>query len=330
MSVLQKFKRAWFGLRDWCDRRSVISDVAGAGQITWNPRHLIYVRTYYRYCVALFREQMLHTPAPLQLLFGDYPQRTTGPVRRIDFQIEHTVVKPDAQDSVGAPKSRTPLPDASGHYLARLLHQAHLESCDLVIDYSAVNIANLQAAGGFEAYLRKTILISPLLFATDVSIGARDRAVIALFSDAQQGRRKQFLDAAAHRGLGVRNIKRCFDARSLRRVYRRSRILVNVHQTAHHDTIEELRILPALLCGVLVVSEDVPLKAHIPYARFVIWSRFEDLADTIAKVDADYAAWHARIFADPELVVILDRMRVANRAAVAAALQTWISADGKS
>ncbi len=174
--------------------------------------------------------------------------------------------------------------------------------------------------------MRKAILISPLLFAADFSIGERDRALITLFSDAQQGRRRQFLDAASRRGLGLCNIKRCYDVSSLRRVYRRSRILVNVHQTDHHDTLEELRILPALLCGVLVISEDVPLKAHIPYARFVIWSRFEDLADTIAKVDADYAAWHERIFWDPELVAVLNRMRDANRTVVAEIMQSWAAA----
>lgn len=325
MSVLRKIKRAWFGLRDWRDRHGVTSETAGAGQITWNPRHLIYVRAYYRYCVALFREELRRTQAPLHLLFGDYPNPAGGPVRRIDFQIEHTLVKPDAQDSIGAPTSRTPLPDGSGHYLARLLHRAHFESCDLVVDYSAANLAHLKAAGGFDVYLGKAILISPLLFAPDFSLGKRDRAPITLFSDAQRGRRKQFLDAAERRGLGIRNVKRSFDADHLQRVYRRSRILVNVHQTEHHDTLEELRILPALLCGVLVISEDVPLKAHIPYARFVIWARYDELPETIAKVEAEYAVWHARIFSDPELAVILERMRVANCTTVAAALSAWHS-----
>lgn len=174
--------------------------------------------------------------------------------------------------------------------------------------------------------MRKAILISPLLFNADFAIGARDWPLVTLFSDAHRGRRKQFLDAADHLGLGIRNVKRSFDADRLRRVYRRSRILVNVHQTAHQNTLEELRILPALLCGVLVISEDVPLKAHIPYARFVIWSRFEDLTDTIAEVEAEYASWYARIFSDPELVAVLDRMREANRTAVVEILQSWAAA----
>ena len=328
MSVLQKIKQAWFGLRDWRDRQGVITEAVGAARITWNPRHLIYVRAYYSYCVGLFRAQLGHTPAPLHLVFGDYaaPHVARLPVHRIGFQIEHTLVVPGGDDSAGAPTSHTPLPDGPGHYLARLVQPEQFVDCDLVVDYSAANIAHLRTATGFETHLARTITLAPLLFAPKYDAPLRDLGVITLFSDATSGRRAQFHDRALRDGLDIRNIKRSFTLQRLQRVFHRSRILVNVHRTDHHHTLEELRVLPALLCGVLVISEEVPLKAHIPYARFMVWSRFEDLPETIARVEADYAGWHARIFSNPELPAVLARMQEANRAAVAEVVARWADA----
>jgi hypothetical protein len=325
MSVLQKIKQAWFGLRDWRDRQGVVTEAVGAARIIWNPRHLIYVRAYYGYCVDLFRAQLVHTPAPLHLLFGDYAAPDVKPLRlhRIGFQIEHTLVVPGGDDSAGAPMSQTPLLDTPGHYLARLVQPEQFVDCDLVVDYSAANIAHLRTATGFERHLACTITLAPLLFAPKFDAPKRHPGAVTLFSDATSGRRAQFLDRALSHGLDIRNIKRSFTVQRLQRVFHRSRILVNVHRTDHHHTLEELRVLPALLCGVLVISEEVPLKAHIPYARFIIWSRFEDLPQTIARVEADYAMWHARIFSDPELAVVLAHMQEANRAAVAAVVRDW-------
>lgn len=81
-------------------------------------------------------------------------------------------------------------------------------------------------------------------------------------------------------------------------------------------TLEELRVLPALLCGVIVISEAMSLRDEIPYAQFVIWARRDERVATAAKVHADYAANHARIFGDPLLTVTLAALRSANLAAV--------------
>jgi hypothetical protein len=322
MKVLQAIKRRWFALRDWRDRRAAITEGVGASRITWNPRHLIYVRAYYAYCVALFRDALRQSTPPLHLVFGDYPVGSDAalPPRRIGFQIEHTLVKPGGGDSDGAPPSRTALLHAPGCYLARVLHLGDLMRCDRVVEYSQANIAHLEAAGGFEAYLDRVIPIAPLLFTADFSAHGRDVALMTMFSDPGQGRRRLFLERAHAAGLPIRNRKRCFDPHSLRQALRRCRILVNVRRSDHHDTLEELRVLPALLCGVVVISEEVPLQQHIPYARFIIWSRFDDLPTTVARVHADYAHWQSRIFSDPELPLLLDAMQTANRQAVDAAV----------
>jgi hypothetical protein len=87
-----------------------------------------------------------------------------------------------------------------------------------------------------------------------------------------------------------------FEKSELQTLYDKTKILINVHQTDHHHTFEELRVLPALSRGVLVVSEDVPLKDHIPYNEFIIWSTYEDLVDKVIEVEKNYDFFYKKIF----------------------------------
>ena len=322
--MLPFLKRLWFARRDARDARAFVHETVGESVLTHNPRHTIYVRAYYGYCVALFRTALQRQPRALHLLFGDYPPgESMLPLRRIAFQIEHTLVKPGGSDADGAPVSRTLLPGGQGHYLARLLHRPTLAAADLVIDYSEVNRHHLREAGGFDDVLAHTVVIAPLLHECRFSRDDRDPSALTLFSDANEGRRGRFLAAARANGLPIRNLKRCFDSATLQMQYRRTRVLVNVRRSDHHDTIEALRVLPALQSGVIVVSEDGALRDALPYARFIIWANYDELVERAAEVLRDYDTWHARIFGDPELPRVLDAMSIANRDVVDAAIAQW-------
>lgn len=325
--MLQTLKRLWFARRDARDARAFVHERVGPAVLTHNPRHTVYVRAYYQYCVALFRNALQRRPQALHLVFGDYPAGDYAlPSRRIALQIEHTLVKPGGGDSDGAPVSATPLAQGEGHYLARLLHRASLAAADLVLDYSQANIRHLGDAGCFDDVLAHTAVVAPLLHEHCFTRAGRDRPCLTLFSDAGEGRRGRFLVAARARGLPIRNLKRCFDSDALQAQYRRTRVLVNMRRSDHHDTIEELRILPALQSGVIVVSEDGPLRHTLPYARFIVWARYDSLVEQVADVLCDYDTWHARVFGDPELPRVLATMAAANRAVVDAALTRWASA----
>ena len=100
-----------------------------------------------------------------------------------------------------------------------------------------------------------------------------------------------------------------------------------VYVCDHHDTIEELRILPALLSRLVVVSEDGPLRDTLPYARFIVWARYDDLIERTAELLRDYDRWHTRIFGDPELPRVLDALDAANHAAIDATLAGWANAS---
>jgi len=242
------------------------------------------------------------------------PRRGDLPVRRIDLQPEHTLVKPGGRDSEGAPTGTTPLPDGSGRYLVRVADHAHLRSQDAVIEYSLCNLEHLRSSGHYPDLLAKNYYIAPLLFAPRLEPGHRSRPMLTLMADVRQPRRASFLAAAAVVGLPLRNVRGAYSAEALAALFDDTRILINLRQTDSHDTLEELRVLPALLRGVIVISEDVPLRTSVPYHEQVIWCRYDELIACAEAVHADYAGQHRRLFGDGRLLAVLADLEAQNRA----------------
>ena len=90
----------------------------------------------------------------------------------------------------------------------------------------------------------------------------------------------------------------------------RTKILLNVHQTDEHDTLEEFRVLPALLRGVVVISEEVPLREKIPYHKYIVWCEYDELKRSAVAVSSDYQAHFDRIHgADSKLPRLIGQMR---------------------
>lgn len=293
----------------------------GRTRIAVDPNYPVHVREYYRYCVGLFVAGFRRADTAVDAIFG--PQSASfgnaGPPLRIDLQTEHTLVRPGGRDSAGAPAGTTPLPDGGGHYLVRVANETYLRTLDTVIEYSRPNLVHVRESGRHAALAARTALIAPLLYPPRFDAHGRDIAAISLMFDARQPRRKEFLDEARRARLPLRNVRGVFEAAALRRLYDRTRVLVNVHQTDHHHTFEELRALPALLRGVIVISEDVPLRERIPYHRSIVWSSRAALVDTLRDVLADVDGYRARLFAAP-LADILAGMRRDNLAGVDAAI----------
>ena len=92
------------------------------------------------------------------------------------------------------------------------------------------------------------------------------------------------------------NINNCFGENEVEVLLKRTKILINIHQTPHHDTFEELRVLPALECGVIVIAEKSPLFETIPYHDLIIWTSYEDIIEKIKEVIINYEFYHNEIF----------------------------------
>ena len=107
-------------------------------------------------------------------------------------------------------------------------------------------------------------------------------------------RRSLLLGEFEGAGLSVINLENIWGDPS--QIFSRTAVLMNIHQTDEHHTLEELRILPAIMQGVIVVSEDVPLLGHVPYARYFITSSYGKLAETVQAVVENYEETWSRLF----------------------------------
>lgn len=304
----------------WC-RRACRHERIGEARLVHPAEPLPFIAEYLRYCVALLRERLRAEPRSLQLVFDDCDAPCDAAVRRIGIQWEHTLVRPGGRDSADAPAGAVALADGSGHYLVRVAGLAQLERQDLVIDYSRANRINIERGGLHGALLARMVVIAPLLHTPHFVREGRPLPLICLFGNRREPRRAALLAQAHRRGLELRHVDGIFDTAGLERLYRSSRVLLNVHQSADHHTAEELRILPALCSGMIVVSEDVPLREELPYHAFVIWAAYDDLLDRAAAALANYEAEHARLFGDGRLAQVLGQMARDNHAAVAGALR---------
>jgi GT2 family glycosyltransferase len=280
------------------------------------PPHAI--AAYVEYIATLLRESLRVTPRDVRLSLCD--ARPEGDTRQIDIQFEHTLVRPGGRDSDGAPIGAVPLMDGNGRYLVRVAHLPRLLRQDLVIEYSDANLANLVRGGHHASLCPKLALVAPLPHALHLAREHRPLPLVCLFGDRRQPRRAQLLDAARQRALPLRPVEGIFTTSGLERLYRSTRVLVNVHQTDDHHTAEDLRIVPALQNGVVVVSEDVPLRETLPYHPFVIWVPYDALLDTAAAVLADYDAEHRRLFGDGRAARLLDELAARNAGQIASAL----------
>jgi hypothetical protein len=329
MSPFGALRILYLRIASWLKQRIAQRTVAcvvercGESYLAYSPAHTVFIREYYQYCVSLFRAELSRTELAANLVVGHYKVAfdNTLPTLSIDIQHEHTLVAPGGRDSGAALPGSVPLLRGTGHYLVRVENFEYLLSCGIVIEYSLPNLANVSSAPEFRAYSEKNIYIAPILYDGHKPRKTRRIEILSLFADLRQLRRRQFLDTASASGLGVRNVSGVYDGALLQKLYGDTRILVNVHQTDHHHTFEELRVLPALLCGVVVVSETVPLREEIPYRDFIVWCEYDQIVDTVRAVQEDYERYRRKMFGDGRFQEIVDAMRKRNQDNVQTALE---------
>jgi hypothetical protein len=136
--------------------------------------------------------------------------------------------------------------------------------------------------------------------------------IITLFDQNGNARRSNILNELKNIGVDNKMITNCFSHECLLNTYDKTKIMVNVHQTDHHHTFEELRVLPALLNGVIVISENVPLKEMIPYNEYIIWSSYEDIPSKTLEVMTNYSYYFDKLFTNGDIGLMLDKIKTNN------------------
>jgi len=259
-----------------------------------NPGEIIHEYSFYVYqllknnfsnvakkCIVFYQ---CDSPLCLKILF---------PIVQVALQIEHTLVKPGGRDTQGAPLGKLKILNSNKNYLVRIANYSTLSKSDLIIDYSRINLHNIRISNQFEAYLNKAVCISPTLYHPYLSIHGRE-GIITLFGNPEESRRKQFLVTLKSHKIPSWNASGTYI--NIDSVYRKVKIVINIRQTDEHDTLEELRVLPALLCGAIVVCETAPFLKKTRYSQFIICGTLAELPKIIIDVEKNYDEYHARIF----------------------------------
>lgn len=278
---------------------------AGGGFIGFNPNHYIHINEYYQYCVRLITKWLHDNPnEKLNITLGNYQCDFNNGNKEIklDIQYEHTLVKDGGRSVDNIVFGRVDHED--GKYLIRIANYDYLNALDGIIEYSIPNILNV-STGDFSRYLSKVGYIAPTIYEKLDFDKSQKTNTITMFSENASNRRSKFVNDSRAKGLNQLNVTGVFSKESLKKVYQKTKIMVNLHQTDHHHTFEELRVLPALCNGVIIVSEDVPLKEQIPYGDFIVWSSYKDLIETTLEVQNNYEHFYREIFNDRLSEVLL-------------------------
>jgi hypothetical protein len=275
--------------------------------IYYNPNYDLVVGEYYMHCVNVLKKFLSLYDNSINLVFGNYnPQFSNlNKTLKIGLQIEHTILKKAAHISSHS-FFETPVKYNDTDYIVRIDKIDSLESYDYVIEYSSPNINHIMTISDnprIKKYLDKNIHISCNMY--DIEFEKLNRSKIITLFFIWSGRRSTLYNSLINNNIQVQNVQNCFQKECLLDVYKNTKILINIHQTDFHDTAEELRILPALMSGVIVIAEDSPLKEKIPYHEFIIWEKLENIPNKVIDVEKNYDFYFESIFGGNKLKNVL-------------------------
>jgi len=288
----------------------MIIDKIKNSYIIYTNNQVVHTREYYNYCVSLLKKWLNDIDDDLNIIFGDYNFDFDNPnkIIKVDIQCEHTLVKNGGRSVTNKIYGNVKSDD--GYYLVRIDKFNYLNSLDMVIEYSLPNIENIKTSGKFNDYLNKVFYVAPMLYKSKFDGVKTD--IITLFDHNNNHRRSNILNKLKEYGVNNKIVTNCFSHECLLNTYDKTKIMVNVHQTDHHHTFEELRVLPALLNGVIIISEDVPLKEAIPYNEYIIWCNYEDIPSKTLEVMNNYTYYFDKLFTNGNIDVILDKININN------------------
>lgn len=161
------------------------------------------------------------------------------------------------------------------------------------MEHSNTNINHISIFKPNDDYLKKTLYLPPFYNDFNKKEFKRENEFITLHNINE--RREKIL-----KGMVVKNINNIFRKNEIYENYNNYKVLLNIHQTDECLTFEELRCLPALSSGILIISEDVPYKESIPYSKHIIWSSVDKIQEISNDVIKNYDDYRKIYFNDIE------------------------------
>jgi len=298
----QRFRRTYFSPRRLGSSRLwLLNNV---------PQH---IKLYYEYCAAGVARQLRAHPShrDVYLCFAKHVTSLPGDAWTIVLQVEQTVLAPThPQDE--AVESTLPFENTNQHYLARLLGPRQgYAAASRIIEYSKANIEHIQHSIINFLYEDKAFYIAPLLGKETNRVEPMSPvSVKTMFGSPHLGRRRELIRELKKSDLEVSNIHNYDDYRG---AFENCSVLVNYRQFSHFRTVEELRILPALLQRVIVVSESGPYLDHIPYRRFARFADSDEFVKEVLQAVGSYESTWEELFGQySEFSDLIQQLRLDN------------------
>lgn len=258
------------------------------------------INDYYQLIVEIIKKILTNaTNISVNITLGNHPCNIFNNKNKtiiINLNWEHTLVKINGRDANDAPPGNIICDDDNTNYLVRIDRYDELNNADIIIDYSIPNIVNVLKSNLFHEISKKHIYISSSIHELYFLKQNRDITTLTTFINIHEERRYKLLENIETLNIPHVNINNCFEKLQLQNLYQHTKILINIHQTPHHHTFEELRVLPAIECGVIVICENSPLSHLIPYHNYIIWSSYDDILNKVNEVINNYDYYHNLIF----------------------------------
>lgn len=275
---------------------------------------------YYQYIIGLIQQILKNNPeiSVNVTLCGDhYTFDNANKTIRININYEHTLVKESGVSLQEAMPGEIPtgdiIDDDYNNYLVKIERKYEFDNADIIIDYSIPNIYNVKVCNLFKDFSKKHVYVSPYNFNSSYFVKEnRNIQLLTTFINTSESRPEKILKKIKDKNIkhtNVNNLKKD----ELQNLYKNSKIMINIHKSEHHHTFEELQVLPALQCGVIVISEISPLIKMVPYNDYVIWTSYNKIVDKTIEIMNNYDHYHNLIFTQRKLVQ-LDDLNVQNYA----------------
>lgn len=256
------------------------------------------INDYYQNIVELIKKIFLNNPK-LNVninLCDNFNFNNNNVTLNIKINYEHTLVKNGGRDIPAGTPYGGILYNNNEKYFVRIDNYHNLQNSDIIIDYSIPNIHNVRSSPIYNLFSKKHIYISSSIYEPYFFKEKRNIVTLTTFINVNEPRRKMLLDKINDEKIEHTNVNNCFNKDMLQNILKNTKILINIHQTPHHDTFEELRVLPALECGVIVISEKSPLTEMIPYKDLIIWENYDDIINKVKEVINNYDFYYNKLF----------------------------------
>lgn len=258
---------------------------------------------YYKYIISIIKQILDSTNKTISIDYNNFKDDNIN----IHINLEHTLVKQGGRGiNTNAELSKIKYEDMP--YTIRITNEDSWKKSHIVIDYSMPNIINVEYSKDSNI-INKQVYIPPILYEFNPYSSGREINILTTFLNIHEPRRFMLINSLKKDNIPHENINNCFSLEDNHKLLKNTKVILNIHQTDHHDTFEELRCLPALLCGTIVISEVSPLKEHIPYKDYIIWTSFDDINSTINDVLHNYEEYYNKLFINSGFKKLIESMR---------------------